>query len=112
MRVFFFGVGYCARRLIGLERWIEACGTARMPEQIRALRDEGIDAHPFATARPCAELVRALQRAEAIVISIPPRDQPSATLQRLGETIAGAPALERILYFSTVGVYGDHGGGG
>ncbi len=29
MRVFFFGLGYCARRLIQREPWIEASGTAR-----------------------------------------------------------------------------------
>ena len=26
MKVFFFGLGYCARRLIQRERWIEASG--------------------------------------------------------------------------------------
>ena len=31
MRVFFFGAGYCARRLIAREPWIEASGTARSP---------------------------------------------------------------------------------
>ena len=32
MKVFFFGVGYCARRLIQREPWIEASGTAAFTE--------------------------------------------------------------------------------
>ena len=110
MRVFFFGLGYCARRLIARERWIEASGTARAPEQVGALRGEGIDAYEFDGARADPKLESVLKRAEAIVISIPPRERPCATLERFGDTIASAPALKRILYFSTIGVYGDHGG--
>ena len=41
MRVFFFGLGYCARRLIQREPWIEASGTARSAESVAALRREG-----------------------------------------------------------------------
>ncbi len=53
---------------------------------------------------------RRLAKAEAIVVSIPPRDGAGATLDRFGAAIAAAPALRRIVYYSTIGVYGDHAG--
>jgi nucleoside-diphosphate-sugar epimerase len=110
VRVFFFGVGYCARRLIAREPWIEASGTAQTGEHVTALSGEGIEAYAFDGARADPGLEQALKKAEAIVVSIPPRDGTGAALQRFAAAIAAAPALRRILYYSTVGVYGDHSG--
>lgn len=110
MRVFFFGAGYCARRLIEREPWIEASGTARTAEAVAALRRQGVEAYRFDAADAEAGLEQALARAEAIVVSIPPRDRAGAALERFGAAIAAARALRRILYYSTIGVYGDHGG--
>ena len=47
MRIFFFGVGYCARRLIEREPWIEGSGTARTAEGVAGLRSGGVDAYLF-----------------------------------------------------------------
>jgi nucleoside-diphosphate-sugar epimerase len=110
VRVFFFGVGYCARRLIEREPWIEASGTARTAETVAALRDEGVEAYAFDGACADPGLKRALDSAAAIVVSIPPRDGTSTTLERFASSIAVAGALRRVLYYSTIGVYGDHGG--
>ena len=110
MRIFFFGLGYCARRLIQRERWIEASGTARTAEAVGALRCEGIQAYQFDGADADPGLEEALGKAEAVVVSIPPRDGAGAALERFGAAIAGAPGLRRIVYYSTIGVYGDHGG--
>jgi nucleoside-diphosphate-sugar epimerase len=109
VRVFFFGVGYCARRLIERESWIEASGTARAAESVAALRRAGVEAYRLDGA-DAPELERALKRAEAVVVSIPPRTEAGAILDRFGAAIAAAPALRRILYYSTIGVYGDHAG--
>ena len=109
--VFFFGLGYCARRLIQREPWIEASGTARTAEAVAALRREGIEAYQFDGAEADPGLEQALGKAEAIVVSIPPREGAGATLDRFGAAIAAAPALRRIVYYSTIGVYGDHSGG-
>ncbi len=111
MKVFFFGAGYCARRLIAREPWIEASGTARSAERVAALRAEGVEAYAFDGAHVDPGLERALKKAEAIVVSIPPRDGAGATDERFAAAIAAAPGLGRILYYSTIGVYGDHGGG-
>ena len=110
MRVFFFGLGYCARRLIQREPWIEASGTARTAERVAALRREGVEAYRFDGGEAEPGLEAALKKAEAIVVSIPPRDVAGATLERLRPAISAAPALRRIVYYSTIGVYGDHGG--
>jgi dTDP-4-dehydrorhamnose reductase len=110
VRVFFFGLGYCARRLIERESWIEASGTARSPERVAVLRGEGIEAYAFDGAETDRALEQALERAEAIVVSIPPRNGTGGTVGRFARAIAAAPGLRRILYYSTIGVYGDHGG--
>jgi nucleoside-diphosphate-sugar epimerase len=110
VRVFFFGLGYCAQRLIAREPWIEPSGTARTTEAVNALRREGVEAYGFDDAEAEPGLEEALGKAEAIVVSIPPRDGAGATLDRFGPAIAAAPALRRIVYYSTIGVYGDHGG--
>ena len=111
MRIFFFGAGYCARRVIARESWIEASGTARTAEGVTALSGEGVDAYVFDGAHADAGLERALSKAEAIVVSIPPRDGSGATIERFAAAIAAAPNLRRIVYYSTIGVYGDHRGG-
>jgi nucleoside-diphosphate-sugar epimerase len=110
VRIFFFGLGYCARRLIQREPWIEASGTARTTESVAALRREGIEAYRFDGAEAEPGLEQELEKAEAIVVSIPPREGAGATLDRFGLTIAAAPGQRRIVYYSTIGVYGDHGG--
>jgi nucleoside-diphosphate-sugar epimerase len=110
VRVFFFGLGYCARRLIAREPWIEASGTARTAESVAVLRREGVDAYRFDGGDAESGLEPALKSAEAIVVSIPPRDGAGATLDRFAFAITAAPALRRIVYYSTIGVYGDHGG--
>jgi nucleoside-diphosphate-sugar epimerase len=111
VKVFFFGIGYCARRLIARQSWIEASGTARSAERVAALRAEGVEAYAFDGAHVDPGLEWALKKAEAIVVSIPPRDGAGATDERFAAAIAAAPGLRRILYYSTIGIYGDHGGG-
>ncbi len=110
MRVFFFGLGYCARRLIAREPWIKASGTARTAERVAALQREGIEAYAFDGASVAAGVEDAIRRSEAIVVSIPPRDGSSRARELFAATIAAAPQLRRIVYYSTIGVYGDHAG--
>ncbi len=109
LRVFFFGLGYCAEALIRRARSIAPSGTARSDARVDALAAAGVDAHVFDGTRAGPGLEAALRRAEAIVVSIPPQvgDGP---LDLFASAIAAAPNLARIVYFSTVGVYGEHGG--
>ena len=110
MKIFFFGIGYCAEALIRRAASIEASGTARSDERVAALRAIGVDAHVFDGVRADPGIDPALGRTEAIVVSIPPRDRGDGPLERFAAAIAEAPALHRIVYYSTIGVYGDHGG--
>ncbi len=111
MRVFFFGVGYCAEALIRNVPGIDPSGTTRTEARAAELRARGVDAHVFDGERASAGIEEALKRAEAIVVSIPPREGVGAPLARFASSIAHAPRLGRILYYSTIGVYGDHAGG-
>jgi nucleoside-diphosphate-sugar epimerase len=109
--VFFFGLGYCARRLIQRESWIEASGTTRTADAVNALRREGVEAYRFDGSDAEPGLGQTLEKAEAIVVSIPPREGAGAALERFASAIGAAPVLRRIVYYSTIGVYGDHSGG-
>ncbi len=109
MKVFFFGVGYCAEAVVRRAVSIEASGTARSDERVAALRAIGVDAHVFDGLWADPGIDPALGRAEAIVVSIPPRGD-DGPLERFAAAIAKAPALRRIIYYSTIGVYGGHGG--
>ena len=108
MKVFFFGLGYSAQALIRREPEIEPSGTATTDDRVAELRRRGIEAYAFDGSRADPGVENALSRTEAIVVSIPPRgDGP---LDHFAEALAAAPNLERIVYYSTVGVYGEHGG--
>ncbi len=109
MKVFFFGLGYCAEALIRRTPSIAPSGTARSNERVAALRASGVDAYAFDGARAAPGLEAALTRAEAIVVSIPPRGG-KGPLDAFGPAISAAPDLRRVLYYSTIGVYGEHGG--
>jgi nucleoside-diphosphate-sugar epimerase len=110
VKIFFFGLGYCARRLIARERWIQASGTATTAEHVAALRTAGIEAYAFDGVDAEPGLEQALEKAEAIVVSIPPGERPGAVAERFAGEIARGRTLRRILYYSTIGVYGDHNG--
>src|SRR5207237_1200482 len=62
---------------------------------------DGADVSPQVTA--------ALMDASAVLVSVPPGEH-DPVLAHFAGTIAGAPQLQSIVYLSTVGVYGDHGG--
>ena len=108
MRVFFFGLGFCAETLIRLWPGVEASGTVRTEAKAASLHAAGVDAHVLDGEQAGPGVEAALASAEAIVVSIPPRGEGPLGLFR--ETIASAKSLKRIVYYSTVGVYGEHGG--
>lgn len=110
-----FGLGFSARC------YVESFGT-RWDRVIGTVRDAGATARPptsnlgraeilpFDGAHAGAELRAALGEADALLISIPPVGGIDPTLRCLGEAIATSRRIRAIVYLSTVGVYGDHGG--
>ncbi|ODN71302.1 SDR family oxidoreductase [Methylobrevis pamukkalensis] len=112
MRLFIFGAGYSglalARRLAGTAEWIG--GTTRHDARLGALRDAGIEPFLFDGTQAGAGVSAALQRATHVVMSIAPEPAGDPVLIHHGADLASAPALDWLGYWSTIGVYGDHGG--
>jgi len=110
MRLFAFGLGYAARRILARLPGVEATGATRDPETARAWRRDRVAAWAVddPSARPALEA--ALRGAETLLVSAPPDENGDPALQRFGAAIAAAPALARVVYLSSVGVYGDRDG--
>jgi nucleoside-diphosphate-sugar epimerase len=113
VNLFVFGLGYSALHLARSyrDRFARIAGTVTSPEKAEDLATEGIDARLFASAQTDLGIETALEAADALLISIPPGEGGDPALARFAEAIAAAPRLSWIGYLSTVGVYGDHGGG-
>ena len=104
-----FGHGYCARALARTLRplgW-RIYGTARAPENLQDLRDQGI----LPLLWPGADLRPALAQATHLLISVSPQSTGDPVLNALSREIADAAPFEWTGYLSTTGVYGDHDGG-
>jgi nucleoside-diphosphate-sugar epimerase len=61
-----------------------------------------------ATADPSIE--DHLTKTTHLLVSIPPSESGDPVLSRFKDALATAPHLDRIVYLSTIGVYGDHDG--
>ncbi|OYU48351.1 MAG: NAD(P)-dependent oxidoreductase [Rhizobiales bacterium PAR1] len=84
--------------------------TARSEDKVSRLRDEGLDALRFDGETLSPELAEALNRATHLLVSAPPDEAGDPLLRAPGFADRALPALKRVAYLSTVGVYGDHGG--
>jgi nucleoside-diphosphate-sugar epimerase len=109
MKLFIAGVGYSAGRLIAnhAAAFSQISGTVRSAEKRARLAGLDIDLFDGSSALP-ATLAKAAS-ADIVLISAPPSPTGDAVLDVFGSTIANSVA--RVIYLSTVGVYGDHGGG-
>ena len=110
-----FGLGYCAEHFIAAfgERFVHIEGTVRSAERAAVLNKVlpgRLQAIQFDGAATTAELHAAIARADCALVSIPPNERGDPVLSCCGEALARAPRLRAVVYLSTVGVYGDHGG--
>lgn len=109
MRLFILGLGYSAvhfvRRFSG--SFSHVAGTVRDP----ARRDDltGIELHGFSGSRPADTTVNRISDADVLLVSIPPDSTGDPALAALGDVLAAR--RRKIVYLSTIGVYGDHAGG-
>jgi len=110
MRVFAYGLGYAARRILARLPNVEASGATRDPDAARAWTDNGVAAWAVDDPESQSALEAALRAADALFVSAPPDEAGDPALQRFAATLAAAPALKRVVYLSSVGVYGDCGG--
>jgi uncharacterized protein YbjT (DUF2867 family) len=110
-RLLLLGPGYAARRFLATVAGLpaETVATARDGEAAAALASQGIRAVRFDGSGPSPALSAAIDRATHILVSIPP-GEADPVLSHHGADIGRAGTLLSIVYLSTVGVYGDHGG--
>jgi nucleoside-diphosphate-sugar epimerase len=110
MKLFVFGLGYSALHFAQRQAnaFESIAGTVRSADKAARLGDEcsGLTPLVFDDDQAIAEH---LAEADALLVSIAPETQ-DPVLARYGAMIAAAPNLHRIVYLSTIGVYGDHGG--
>lgn len=111
-KTFIFGAGYSAKAFARAHADFGAfAGTTRTAEKFDALRAAGISPLVF-DGVPTSEIEAGLAQATHLVVSIAPDEAGDPVLRAARETIrTGMPALEWVGYLSTVGVYGDRGGG-
>ena len=110
MNIFCLGFGYSAQRfatLFGEDYFI--AGSVRTEEKAAALHRQGFQAFVFDGQTITAECLNALRQADALIVSIPPGEGSDGHVA-LVEALAGKGRLQAILYFSTIGVYGDRDG--
>ncbi|MGO9943896.1 MAG: SDR family oxidoreductase [Rhodoblastus sp.] len=111
MNLVIIGLGFTATYYAAhhARAFTRVTGTRRAPKTERLGRVELL---PFdGAAETCdPRLLAALAAADALLVSAGPDAQGDPVLRLLAEKIAASPRLRKIVYLSTIGVYGDHGG--
>jgi nucleoside-diphosphate-sugar epimerase len=112
MRLFIFGIGYSAQALLAEHagRFSHIAGTVRTAEKAAPLRALGVEALVHGGGTPSAEVAAALRESDALLASAAPGDAGDPLLADFDQALRSASRLRQIIYLSTVGVYGDHGG--
>lgn len=112
-RLVVFGCGYSGRRFVELfgGRFDAVDVTSRAPESVAALRAAGFSAHAFDGTGVAPDLSVAIAAATHVLVSAGPDEAGDPTLNGAGEALSRAENLRWVGYLSTIGVYGDEGGG-
>ena len=112
-KMFCFGLGYSARvlaRRLHRDGW-RIAGTARTPEKIAELSQDGFSGHLFSGGDMAQDLLADLETADCVLISTPPGDAGDPVLAGASESFRALASRWRWLgYLSTTGVYGDRSG--
>jgi nucleoside-diphosphate-sugar epimerase len=111
-----FGLGYCAEQFVAQfsAKFERIVGTVRRAERaaiLNAYQAARVRAVVFDGVRSTPQLNDAIAAADYALISAPPDANGDPALAACGEALGGARNLRSVVYLSTVGVYGDHGGG-
>jgi nucleoside-diphosphate-sugar epimerase len=112
MNLFCFGLGYSAQHFIKAygEHFDTVAGTARSYYAVERLGDPRVEGFMFDAERADPEIATALARADVLLVSIPPDTSVEPTLAKFGRVLAQLPQRLKIIYLSTIGVYGDRQG--
>ncbi|RXH25968.1 epimerase [Bradyrhizobium nanningense] len=109
MRLFILGLGYSARHFVRKHggSFSHLAGTVRDPAQRGDLA--GIDVDAFSGGPPSRETVEQTRDADVLLVSIPPGSSGDPAIAAFGDVLAAR--RRKVVYLSTIGVYGDHDGG-
>lgn len=112
MNLLILGFGYSASAFALEVRGLFASitVTARSPEKVARLRADGWNALPLDGERSNEALESAIAQATHLLVSAPPGEGGDPALRMLRPALIASPTLRRVMYLSTVGVYGDHDG--
>ncbi|UPJ64138.1 SDR family oxidoreductase [Bradyrhizobium sp. 191] len=108
MRLFILGLGYSARHFVRQYggSFSHVAGTVRDPAQ---RNDFGrLEVHPFSGSRQSQETVQQVRDADVLLVSIPPGSAGDPAINAFGDVLQ--ERRRKVVYLSTIGVYGDHGG--
>jgi nucleoside-diphosphate-sugar epimerase len=110
-----FGYGYCAEHFAAAfgEKFDRIVVTVRAAERaaiMNAYDASRLQALVFDGKSSSPALNDAIAAADFAVVSVPPGANGDPVLALCTDAIAQAKHLHAIVYLSTVGVYGDHGG--
>ena len=113
MRLLAFGIGYSVETYLRahLKDWSEVGGTVRtQAKATRITRDfPGLRALVFDGSIATPDLVASIAGADALLVSVPA--QGGDPVLRVFRDAIAAAGVSRIVYLSTLGVYGDAAGG-
>jgi dTDP-4-dehydrorhamnose reductase len=112
MKLFAFGLGYCARFFIARSgnSFDAIAGTMREAAKAAELASSNVEIFTFGAGQEDSGLEERVEAADIILVSIPPGTSADPVLERFGHRIATLPRQQTIVYLSTVGVYGDRRG--
>ena len=110
-----FGLGYSAEHFVGTfgDGFERIIGTVRGAERAAVLNTHlagRLKALAFAGASANPDVTSAIGHADCVLVSVPPNEHGDPVLAAFGDALGHARHLHTIVYLSTVGVYGDHGG--
>ncbi len=114
MQMMIFGAGYSGKAIgaLAAAKGHQVAGTTRSIDKMAALDEAGIAPFQFDGTSFSEEFTETLRNVTHLVQSIAPGPDGDPLLPLLGDEVrTHLPRLEWIGYLSTVGVYGDHGGG-
>ncbi|MCB1536344.1 MAG: NAD(P)-dependent oxidoreductase [Rhodoblastus sp.] len=113
MRLFAFGIGYSTATYLRAHArdWARVAGSVRTATKASRLEQEFPDlkAYAFDGTAPTPEIAAEIAHADALLVSVPPLSGDPAL--RVWRDAIASSGVGRIVYLSTLGVYGDTGGG-
>src|SRR5689334_8864619 len=104
------GLGYSAAHYVATfgKRFDRVIGTTRSLREPAEPPNLCVELIAFEGTKASSELVARVADSDALLISAPPGETGDPVLASLADVIARSRA--RIVYLSTIGVYGDSGG--